>query len=98
LLPTPCPRRGESTVPDTFSALGDTTLLTALEALLNVLPAVPNLDKAPKLDANLAGASSDWDALEKLRRLAFSEQVPEPARQLLLPMTTTDEDHEPEED
>lgn len=66
--------------------LEDATLLTALEALLNVLPAVANPEKAPKLDANLSGASSDFEALEKLRKLAFAEQVPEPARQLLLPI------------
>ncbi len=72
--------------------------MTALEALLNVLPAVASPEKAPKLDANLAGASGDWDALEKLRRLAFAEQVPEPARQLLLPIVTTDEDDESEAD
>jgi putative DNA methylase len=78
--------------------LDDATLLTALEALLNVLPAVANPEKAPKLDANLAGASSDWDALEKLRKLAFAEQVPEPAKQMLLPMTTTDEGDELDED
>ncbi len=59
---------------------------------------VANIDKAPKLDANLAGASGDFDALEKLRKLAFAEQVPEPAKQLLLPMAATDEDHESEED
>jgi hypothetical protein len=52
----------------------------------------------PKLDANLAGSSSDRDDPEKLRRLAFSEQVPEPAMQLLLPMTTTGDDDESEED
>ena len=64
--------------------LGDATLLTALEALLNVLPAVSNPDKAPKLDANLAGAGSDFDALEKLRRLAFADDVPEPKVQQVL--------------
>lgn len=64
--------------------LEDPTLLTALEALLNVLPAVANLDKSPKLEAHLAAASSDFEALEKLRRLAFAEQVPEPAQQALL--------------
>jgi hypothetical protein len=48
--------------------LDDATLLTAREALLNVLPAAAGREKAPKLDASLAGASSDWDALEKLRR------------------------------
>jgi putative DNA methylase len=70
--------------------LEDATLLTALEALLNVLPAVATPDKAPKLDANLAGASGDFEALEKLRKLAFAEQVPVPARQLLLPIATLD--------
>ena len=65
--------------------LDDATLLTTLEALLNVLPAVANPEKAPKLEAHLAAASSDFDALEKLRKLAFAEQVPEPAKQLLAP-------------
>jgi hypothetical protein len=57
--------------------LDDATLLTTLEALLNVLPAVASPEKAPKLEAHLAAASSDFAALEKLRRLAFSEIVPE---------------------
>jgi putative DNA methylase len=70
--------------------LEDPTLLTALEALLNVLPAVATPEKVPKLDANLAGASGDFEALEKLRKLAFDEQVPVPARQLLLPIATLD--------
>ena len=77
--------------------LEDATLLTALEALLNVLPAVLSPDKAPKLDANLAGASSDFEALEKLRKLAFAEQVPEPAKQLLLPISESGSDDEMEE-
>ncbi len=71
--------------------LDDATLLKALEDLLNVLPAVASSEKGPKLDASLAAASGNWDALEKLRGLAFAEQVSEPARQLLLPMATTDE-------
>ena len=53
-------------------------------------------EKAPKLDVNLAGASGDWDALEKLRKLAFAEQVPEPARQMLLPMAPGDGEDEEE--
>jgi hypothetical protein len=57
--------------------LDDATLLTTLEALLNVLPAVASTEKTPKLEAHLAAASSDFAALEKLRRLAFSEVVPE---------------------
>jgi putative DNA methylase len=66
--------------------IDDATLLTALEALLNVLPAAPSSGKSTKLDAHLAGAASDWEALEKLRRLAFAERVPEPKRQMLLPL------------
>jgi putative DNA methylase len=73
--------------------LNDATLLTTLEALLNVLPAVASTEKAPKLEAHLAAASSDWGALEKLRKLAFAEQVPEPARQMMLPIETTEEDN-----
>jgi len=64
--------------------LDDATLLTALEALLNVLPAVGNPEKGPRLDANLAGAGNDFEALEKLRRLAFAEAVPAPRVQKLL--------------
>ena len=72
----------------------DATLLTTLEALLNVLPAVASPEKAPKLEAHLAAASSDFTALEKLRKLAFAELVPEPARQMLLPIETLEEDNE----
>ena len=63
-----------------------------------MLPAVANPEKAPKLYANLAGASGDWDALEKLRKFAFAEQVPEPAKQLLLPMVPADGEDEEETD
>jgi len=53
-------------------------LLTALEALLNVLP--PGIASAgrKKPDANLAGAANDFEALERLRKLAFAEIVPAP--------------------
>jgi adenine-specific DNA methylase len=58
--------------------IGDPTLLTALEALLNVLPpGVPSAGKK-KPDANLTGAANDFEALERLRKLAFSETVPAP--------------------
>ena len=67
--------------------LTDATLMTALEAMLNVLPAGANADRAKKVDPSLAGASSDFDALEKLRRLAFAEQVPEPKKQLVIEYT-----------
>jgi putative DNA methylase len=55
----------------------DPTLLTALEAMLNVLPsAVPSSKKKP--DLILTGAASDFQALERLRKLAFAETVPAP--------------------
>ncbi|HOQ47749.1 MAG TPA: DUF1156 domain-containing protein [Bryobacteraceae bacterium] len=64
---------------DSLRLLDDPTLMTALEAMLNVLPpVVPRGKKKP--DPTLEGAASDFEALEKLRRLAFSEKVPEPKR------------------
>jgi adenine-specific DNA methylase len=48
--------------------LEDATFLTALEAALNVLPPI---------------GGTDFDALEKLRRLAFAEQIPEPEQMSL---------------
>jgi hypothetical protein len=64
---------------DSLRLVDDPTLLTALEALLNVLPPVaPRGKKKP--DPNLESAASDFEALEKLRRLAFAEKVPEPKR------------------
>jgi hypothetical protein len=68
--------------------IDDSTQLTALEARLSVLPAAPVSGKSTKLDAHLAAATSDWEALEKLRKLAFSEQVPEPNGQMLLPIAS----------
>jgi len=53
------------------------TFLTALEAMLNVLPpALPSSKKKP--DVNLSGAANDFQALERLRKLAFAETVPAP--------------------
>jgi hypothetical protein len=64
---------------DSLRLLDDPTLLTALEALLNTLPPVlPKGKKKP--DPSLEGAASDFEALEKLRRLAFAEKVPQPKR------------------
>jgi putative DNA methylase len=55
----------------------DPTFLTALEAMLNVLPpALPSSKKKP--DVNLSGAANDFQALERLRKLAFAESVPAP--------------------
>ena len=78
--------------------LGDATLLTALEALLNVLPPV-GIGGGKKADAALTGASNDFDALQKLRRLAFAEEVPAPKEaQSVFPVFEAEEgDDETEE-
>jgi hypothetical protein len=76
--------------------IGDPTLLTALEALLNVLP--PGIASAGKKkpDANLAGAANDFEALERLRKLAFAEMVPAPKipEQIPLELPTLAEDED----
>jgi hypothetical protein len=66
--------------------LSDATLMTALEALLNVLPppGLAGKGKPKDDDGGLSGASSDFEALERLRRLAFAEDVPAPHIQLEL--------------
>jgi hypothetical protein len=78
--------------------LGDPTLLTALEALLNVLP--PGVASAgrKKPDANLAGAANDFEALERLRKLAFSETVPAPKIPEQLPLELPEAADDQEED
>jgi putative DNA methylase len=63
--------------------LNDASLMTALETLLNVLPP-PALAGKKKADGGLSGAASDFEALEKLRRLAFADSVPAPQVQLEL--------------
>jgi putative DNA methylase len=71
----------------------DPTLLTALEAMLNVLPpALPSSKK--KLDLNLTGAANDFQALERLRKLAFAETVPAPKvpEQIVLELPDASED------
>lgn len=70
--------------------IGDPTLLTALEALLNVLPPGVALAGKKKPDANLAGAANDFEALERLRKLAFSETVPAPKIPEQIPLGLTD--------
>jgi hypothetical protein len=57
--------------------LEDPTLLTALEALLNVLPPGGAGRGKKKPDELLSGAANDFEALERLRKLAFPG-VPEP--------------------
>jgi adenine-specific DNA methylase len=64
--------------------LEDPTLLVALEALLNVLPPPGTAASGKKKDSGVGGAAGDCDALEKLRRLAFADEIPEPPYQKLL--------------
>ena len=53
--------------------------LTALEAVLEVLPVVEHVDSGWSCETRRGGAAcSDFDALEHLRRLAFADQVHEP--------------------
>jgi putative DNA methylase len=56
---------------------GEPAFLTALEAVLEVLP-VSKAFSGIDLEGNLLSASSDFEALENLRKLFFSEQVGEP--------------------
>lgn len=56
---------------------GEPAFLSALEAVLEVLP-VSQAFSGIKLDGDLAAAGSDFEALENLRKLAFSEQIAEP--------------------
>jgi putative DNA methylase len=72
--------------------LQDPTWLTALEAMLNVLPPiVPSAKKKP--DAILSGAANDFQALERLRKLAFADSVPAPKipEQLVIELPESDE-------
>lgn len=50
---------------------------TALQAVLEVLPVSKSFTKVD-VPKNAEGASSDFEALENLRKLAFTEHVPEP--------------------
>jgi adenine-specific DNA methylase len=76
--------------------IGDPTLLTALEALLNVLPPGVGSAGRKKPDASLAGAANDFEALERLRKLAFSETVPAPKIPEQIPLELGQEDREEE--
>jgi hypothetical protein len=57
---------------------------------LNVLP--PGVASAgrKKPDANLVGAANDFEALERLRKLAFAETVPAPKIPEQLPLELPD--------
>src|SRR5271157_1607013 len=72
------------TVLEKADLLGDATLMTALETLLNVLPHSSLAPKGKAEEGGLSGAASDFEALEKLRRLAFAESIPAPHIQLEL--------------
>ena len=74
------------TLLDETGAAAEPGFLRALEAVLEVLPVSASLGgRDPLKDLNKA-AGDDFEALENLRRLAFSEEVGEPdqLRQLLL--------------
>ena len=72
------------TILEKAGLLEDPTLLVALEALLNVLPPPGTTATGKNKDAGIGGAASDCEALEKLRRLAFADEIPEPQYQKLL--------------
>ena len=57
---------------------------------MNVLP--PGVASAgrKKPDANLVGAANDFEALERLRKLAFAETVPAPKIPEQLPLELPD--------
>jgi putative DNA methylase len=55
----------------------DAMFLTALEAVLEVLPPSRTFTQVD-LTGDLKNASDDFDALEKLRRLAYADRVDEP--------------------
>jgi adenine-specific DNA methylase len=61
---------------------------SAMQAILEVLP-VGTAFSGVELPTDVAGAGSDFEAIEKLRRLAFADQVEEPQQlSLWLPTTT----------
>jgi len=59
--------------------------MTALETLLNVLPPSSLAPRGKAEEGGLSAAASDFEALEKLRRLAFADSVPEPLVQMVIP-------------
>jgi putative DNA methylase len=61
----------------------DPQFLAALEAVLEVLPPSRNFVGFDVATGEAKSAADDFDALEKLRRLAFSDKVGEPEQLLL---------------
>ena len=82
---------------DKAGLLEDPTLLVALEALLNVLPPPGTTATGKNKDAGVGGAASDCEALEKLRRLAFADEIPEPQYQKLLHIVSGSDGDDDEE-
>jgi hypothetical protein len=62
---------------------GDQQFFASLEAVLEVLP-VGRTFGGVELDGDLAASGTDFEVLEKLRRLAFAAQVDEPQQLSLL--------------
>ena len=58
----------------------DPEFLTALEAVLEVLPVSKTFTGIDEPSGIVADAASDFEALEMLRRLAFQDQVDEPTQ------------------
>ena len=71
-----------------MGVLNDPMFKQALETVLNVLPAPQSLDSGKA--GPLKGAAADCEALEKLRRLAFAKEIPQPKQWALF-----DEDGNP---
>lgn len=63
---------------------------TAMQAILEVLP-VGTAFSGVDLPTDVVGAGSDFEVLEKLRRLAFAERVEEPQQLLLWKSDTSQE-------
>ena len=65
---------------DEAGVSGDPQFLTALEAVLEVLPVSKRFTGIDEPAGPVAEAASDFEALEMLRRLAFTDQVDEPTQ------------------
>jgi putative DNA methylase len=61
---------------------------SAMQAILEVLP-VGTAFSGVELPPDVAGAGNDFEAIEKLRRLAFADQVEAPQQLVLWQATTT---------
>lgn len=64
---------------DRAGLTADQAFAAALAALLEVLP-VPQVYTGIALEGAVEAAGSDFEALDKLRRLALAERMPEPSR------------------